>query len=66
MERSGLVQTREQLFNEIWDMDSESGPRAIDRHVCYLRAKLGPLANSLEAFPVYLVTKMELDCRRTL
>src|ERR1700686_3825691 len=35
MERSGRVQTREQLLNDVWDMDSEIGPRAIDRHVCY-------------------------------
>jgi two-component system, OmpR family, phosphate regulon response regulator PhoB len=51
MERSGRVQTREQLFNEVWEMDSESGPRAIDRHVCYLRAKLGPLGRYIETVP---------------
>lgn len=51
MERSGRVQTREQLLNDVWDMDSESGPRAIDRHVCYLRAKLGPLGRYIETVP---------------
>ncbi len=51
MERSGRVQTRERLINEVWDMDSESGPRAIDRHVCYLRAKLGPLGRYIETVP---------------
>jgi two-component system, OmpR family, phosphate regulon response regulator PhoB len=51
MERSGRVQTREQLLNEVWDMDSEIGPRAIDRHVCYLRAKLGPLGRYIETIP---------------
>ena len=45
MERSGRVQTREQLLNDVWDTDSETGPRAIDRHVCYLHAKLGPLGS---------------------
>jgi hypothetical protein len=43
MERSGRVQTREQLLNDVWDNDSEVAPRAIDRHVCCLRAKLGSL-----------------------
>jgi two-component system, OmpR family, phosphate regulon response regulator PhoB len=51
MERSGRVQTREQLLNDVWDMDSEIGPRAIDRHVCYLRAKLGPLGRYIETIP---------------
>jgi two-component system, OmpR family, phosphate regulon response regulator PhoB len=51
MERSGRVQTREQLLNDVWDMDAEIGPRAIDRHVCYLRAKLGPLGRYIETVP---------------
>ena len=51
MERSGRVQTREQLLNGVWDMNSEIGPRAIDRHVCYLRAKLGPLGRYIETVP---------------
>jgi two-component system phosphate regulon response regulator PhoB len=51
MERSGRVQTREQLLNDVWDMDSEIGPRAVDRHVCYLRAKLGPLGHYIETVP---------------
>jgi two-component system, OmpR family, phosphate regulon response regulator PhoB len=51
MERSGRVQTREQLLNDVWDMDSEIGPRAIDRHVCFLRAKLGPLGRYIETIP---------------
>jgi two-component system phosphate regulon response regulator PhoB len=51
MERSGRVQTREQLLNDVWDMNSEIGPRAIDRHVCYLRAKLGPLGRYIETVP---------------
>jgi two-component system phosphate regulon response regulator PhoB len=51
MERSGRVQTREQLLNDVWDMDSEIGPRAVDRHVCYLRAKLGPLGRYIETVP---------------
>jgi len=51
MERSGRVQTREQLLNDVWDMDSEIGPRAVDRHVCYLRAKLGALGRYIETVP---------------
>jgi two-component system, OmpR family, phosphate regulon response regulator PhoB len=48
MERSGRVQTREQLLNDVWSTDLEIGPRAIDRHVCFLRAKLGPLGRYIE------------------
>jgi two-component system phosphate regulon response regulator PhoB len=51
MERSGRVQTREQLLNEIWEMDLEVSPRAVDRHVCCLRAKLGPLGRYIETIP---------------
>jgi two-component system, OmpR family, phosphate regulon response regulator PhoB len=51
MERSGRVQTREQLLNEVWEMDFEVGPRAVDRHVCCLRAKLGPLGRYIETIP---------------
>jgi two-component system, OmpR family, phosphate regulon response regulator PhoB len=51
MERSGRVQTREQLLNDIWECDAEIGPRAIDRHICFLRAKLGPLHRYIETVP---------------
>ena len=51
MERSGRLQTREQLLNDVWDGDYEIGPRAIDRHVCCLRAKLGPLGRYIETIP---------------
>src|SRR5277367_3467603 len=51
MERSGRVQTREQLLNEVWEMDFEVSPRAVDRHVCCLRAKLGPLGRYIETIP---------------
>ena len=48
MERAGRVQTREQLLNDLWATDLEIGPRAIDRHVCYLRAKLGTIERYIE------------------
>lgn len=48
MERAGRVQTREQLLNDLWATDLEIGPRAIDRHVCYLRAKLGTIGRYIE------------------
>jgi len=38
IERSGRLQTREQLLSDVWGGDYEIGPRAIDRHVCCLRA----------------------------
>ncbi len=51
MERSGRLQTREQLLNDVWERDFEIGPRVIDRHVCCLRAKLGPLGGYIETIP---------------
>jgi two-component system phosphate regulon response regulator PhoB len=51
MERSGRVQTREQLLNDLWEFDSDIGPRAIDRHVCHLRAKLGTVGRYIETIP---------------
>src|SRR6202007_1945729 len=51
MEREGRVQTRERLLNDLWDIDSEIGPRAIDRHVCCLRAKLGAIGRYIETLP---------------
>ena len=51
MERAGRVQTRERLLNDLWDIDSEIGPRAIDRHVCCLRAKLGAIGRYIETIP---------------
>jgi two-component system, OmpR family, phosphate regulon response regulator PhoB len=51
MERSGRVQTREQLLNEVWEMNCEVSSRAVDRHVCCLRAKLGPLGRYIETIP---------------
>ena len=51
MERSGRVQTREQLLNDVWNNDSEVTTRAIDRHVCCLRAKLGSLGRYIETVP---------------
>src|SRR5271165_2892185 len=44
-------QTREQLLNDLWECDAEIGPRAIDRHICFLRAKLGPLRRYFETVP---------------
>jgi DNA-binding response OmpR family regulator len=51
MERSGKVQTREQPLNDVWEMDLEVSPRAVDRHVCCLRAKLGELGRYIETIP---------------
>jgi two-component system, OmpR family, phosphate regulon response regulator PhoB len=44
MERSGRVQTREQLLNDVWDNDSEISPRAIDRHAGYRLVPDGQIA----------------------
>jgi two-component system, OmpR family, phosphate regulon response regulator PhoB len=51
MEGSGKIQTIEQLLNKVWEMDLEVSPRAVDRYVCCLRAKLGPLGRYIETIP---------------
>lgn len=41
MRRKGRVQNREQLLNDVWDLDAEVTTRTIDTHVKRLRQKLG-------------------------
>jgi two-component system phosphate regulon response regulator PhoB len=46
--RVGLVQTREQLLEEVWGLSSSLETRTIDTHVMRLRDKLGPARAYLE------------------
>lgn len=48
MTRTGRVQTREQLLEEVWGLSSSLETRTIDTHVMRLRDKLGPARNLLE------------------
>ncbi len=44
----GLVFTREQLLNKVWDTDYVGDTRTVDMHVRTLRAKLGEAATLIE------------------
>ncbi|MCK8500390.1 MULTISPECIES: response regulator [Myxococcus] len=48
MTRTGRVQTREQLLEEVWGLSSSLETRTIDTHVMRLRDKLGPARTLLE------------------
>ena len=42
MRRPGLVRTREQLLERVWEYDHPGATRTVDVHVRQLRKKLGP------------------------
>jgi DNA-binding response OmpR family regulator len=46
--RRGLVQSRDQLFREVWENDSLTDTRTVDTHMCRLRKKMGPAAKYIE------------------
>lgn len=46
-EARGKVKTREQLLQEVWDLDAASGTRTVDTHIRRLRNKLGPAAKQV-------------------
>jgi two-component system phosphate regulon response regulator PhoB len=48
VERQGRVQTRDQLLNDVWDLDSSITTRTIDTHVKRLRQKLGKHGDLIE------------------
>lgn len=48
MRRKGRVQNRDQLLNDVWDLDAEVTTRTIDTHVKRLRQKLGSMGSSIE------------------
>ncbi len=48
VERTGRVQSREQLLRDVWDYNPDMETRTVDTHMRRLRAKLGPAAKHLE------------------
>ncbi len=46
--RSGRVQTRGQLLQEVWDMPPDLSTRTVDTHMKRLREKLGPAGERIE------------------
>ena len=47
-ERTGRVQSREQLLRDVWEYDTMIDTRTVDTHMRRLREKLGPAAKSLD------------------
>lgn len=48
LQRTGRMQSREQLLNDVWDMDSDVTTRTIDTHIKRLRQKLGKMGKMIE------------------
>lgn len=48
MKRSGRVQARDRLLNEVWGYESMIDTRTVDTHVRRLREKLGKAAGAIE------------------
>jgi DNA-binding response OmpR family regulator len=48
IKRKGRVQSREQLLNDVWNIDAEVTTRTIDTHIKRLRKKLGKIGKSIE------------------
>lgn len=48
MNHAGIVTTREEILNKVWETDYEGESRTIDMHIKTLRQKLGGCANMIK------------------
>lgn len=48
LERRGRVQSREQLLNDVWNIEADITTRTVDTHIKRLRQKLGKAGDALE------------------
>jgi len=48
LQRKGLVQTREKLLEDVWEMDPNMNTRTVDKHVQRLRQKIKTGADYIE------------------
>ncbi|MFA5363301.1 MAG: response regulator transcription factor [Candidatus Omnitrophota bacterium] len=48
IERTGRIQSRDQLLSDVWDMRSDVFTRTVDTHIKRLREKLGRMGDSIE------------------
>lgn len=48
LENKGIVKTRDQILNKIWDYSFDGGSRTVDVHIRTLRQKLGKAADLIE------------------
>jgi len=55
-ERTGRALTRDELLNAVWEYDSFSGPRTVDRFVTTLRSKIEPDHHN----PIFIHTIREI------
>ena len=48
LDRSGRVQSRDQLLSDVWGYSSEITTRTVDTHIKRLREKLGPMGDYIQ------------------
>ncbi|MFA5117346.1 MAG: response regulator transcription factor [Candidatus Omnitrophota bacterium] len=48
VERTGRIQSREQLLSDVWDMHANVFTRTVDTHIKRLREKLGKIGDQIE------------------
>lgn len=48
IERTGRIQSRDQLLSDVWDMHSDVFTRTVDTHIKRLREKLGKMGDIIE------------------
>lgn len=53
MQKSGRVQSREQLLDDVWDIQADITTRTVDTHVKRLRQKLGPCGKYIHTIRGY-------------
>ncbi len=48
VQRKGRVQSRDQLLEDVWDIESDVTTRTVDTHIRHLRQKLGEMGKLIE------------------
>ncbi len=48
IERTGRIQSRDQLLSDVWDMHADVFTRTVDTHIKRLREKLGKIGDQIE------------------
>jgi two-component system phosphate regulon response regulator PhoB len=53
LKKKGRVQSRDQLLDEVWNLDADVTTRTVDTHVKRLRQKLGVMGKLVETVRSY-------------
>ncbi len=53
IQRKGRVQTRDQLLDDVWNLDADVTTRTVDTHIKRLRQKMGESGNIIETVRGY-------------